>query len=162
MGFRSEPYDEHVKTLMLLAFLTLSISGCTSAAVGPETAPTGVASAPTPTTADVVSKTTLSGTISTPRHPESPLSTKNCLSDAGFDDVHEGAQITLRNPSDEIIALAELESGTMTSTGCSFKFDVKAVPPGHGFYTVDVGNSFRGTYTVAEEDLGVFLTLSLG
>ncbi len=86
-----------------------------------------------------------------------------CAADAGFEDFHEGAQITLLNPDGAIVALGELEVGTSAgdSGTCVFRFAISEVPRGNDFYSVDVGNDFRGLYTVPEDELGVYLRLSI-
>lgn len=98
-----------------------------------------------------------------------------CIADDGYDDINEGAQVTVKNEAGEVLGVGALSSGVQTGsegfsyqdflreyTGaiCSFSFSFE-VPGGASFYSLSVGNDNRGeiTYTAEELAEGVFLTL---
>lgn len=63
---------------------------------------------------------------------------------AGFDDINQGAGVTIKDPSGKVVAVGELGGGKDIGDGlgCSFTFSVKDVPSGLGIYGVEV--SHRG------------------
>jgi hypothetical protein len=88
----------------------------------------------------------------------------DCTAEAGFDDVHKAAQVAVLDPEGTIVAIGELGKGKYGSGGsvCSFPFTISDVPLGKKFYSLDVGNEFRGIHTIPEDELGVYQTLSIG
>lgn len=121
-----------------------------------------------PSASSPPSSATLSGTVTVPRDgvdsggPNVILSTV-CTAAAGYEDVHDGAQVVVLDAEGTILAVGELEYGRPGSgLDCQFKFSVEEVPKGKGFYSIDVGNAFRGVVTIRESDLGVYQRLSIG
>lgn len=82
----------------------------------------------------------------------------------GYSDIHEGAQVLVKDASGEIVAVGELLDGSadplMASPNCRYAFTVAGVPTGLAYYQVSI--SHRGGLTYTEEELRVPLALSLG
>jgi hypothetical protein len=89
----------------------------------------------------------------------------DCRAARGYDDISEGAQVTIRDSKGEIVAIGTLSSGVQTGSEgytmrdwdsdlpiCAFQFSVEA-PSGLGYYSISVGNVNRGEVTFAEEEL---------
>lgn len=73
----------------------------------------------------------------------------------GYDDIREGAQVVVSDEAGATIALGRLGSGVFRrrddgSKGCDFPFAVEQVPPGHGFYGVEVSHRGRLQYTAEQ------------
>ncbi|WP_374974655.1 hypothetical protein ACEYYH_12170 [Microbacterium trichothecenolyticum] len=86
-----------------------------------------------------------------------------CESAPGYDDVRKGGQVAVLDPEGTIVAIGELGEGKPgTGNDCTFPFVVPDVPLGEKFYSIDVGNEFRGIHTIPEDKLGVYQTLSIG
>ena len=68
--------------------------------------------------------------------------------------MQEGAQVTVRDETDAVIATGRLSEGKVTESGilgdCRFEFIVRDVPEA-GFYTIEV--SHRGGLTYSAEEL---------
>lgn len=77
----------------------------------------------------------------------------------GYDDVHPGAEVLVKDPEGTIIAKGELADGPIASNACIFTFTVSGVPGGHKFYTVGVANRGQLTFTEDEADQPLELTL---
>ncbi len=77
-------------------------------------------------------------------------------------DIQGGASVTVTDETGKVVGLGELGSGTTTQVRieCSFDFAIYKVPPGHGFYGVEV--SHRGVVRFAETKLREPIGLSLG
>lgn len=82
--------------------------------------------------------------------------------DSGYDDIQEGADVTVYNASGDVIAKSELGASEEVFTGvCEFQISVPDVPKGETFYKVEV--SHRGTVELsAEEAENGELAASLG
>ncbi|MCI2956764.1 hypothetical protein MN032_03575 [Agromyces atrinae] len=105
----------------------------------------------------------VSGTITVAAASSGQYITGKCTAADGFEDVHTGAQITLLDSDGAVVALGELEKGrNNNSKECFFKFTIADVPLGYKFYSVDVGNAFRGVYTIAESELAKYHSLYIG
>ena len=87
-----------------------------------------------------------------------------CEAADGYGDVHKGGQVAVLDPEGTIVAIGELGEGKPTTVGndCTFPFSVPDVPVGEKFYSIDVGNEFRGIHTITEDQLGVYQTLTIG
>jgi hypothetical protein len=81
--------------------------------------------------------------------------------DSGYDDIAEGASVTVYGASGDVIATGELGDSKMVSYNCRFKIAVPDVPKGEKFYKVEV--SHRGTIQLsAKEAENGELAASLG
>lgn len=65
-----------------------------------------------------------------------------CVGYRGYDDLGEGAQVTVYNASGEAIALGKLADSVYSGSLCIFQFTVQDVPGGEDIYQVEV--SHRG------------------
>ncbi|MFD7026469.1 hypothetical protein ACFWAR_00295 [Streptomyces sp. NPDC059917] len=94
---------------------------------------------------------------------------KVCTGARGYDDVREGAQITVYDRSGTVLGAARLGSGldygrvtllgNSTQKACEFHIGPVSVPAGAGPYQVELGGGRRGKYTLVE---GAPLALTLG
>ncbi|MGI5134256.1 MULTISPECIES: hypothetical protein [unclassified Streptomyces] len=85
-----------------------------------------------------------------------------CKGSNGYDDIFEGAEVTVYDAAGSVIATGYLGSSTSEDGGkCSFDVSVADVPKGKNFYKVEV--SHRGTVqlTEAQAESGAFAA-SLG
>lgn len=86
-----------------------------------------------------------------------------CTGHGGYDDIHEGAAVVVKDEGGKILATSQLDAGKITGLGeCTFAFSVGSVPDA-SFYQFEV--SHRGEVTYAKKDLSdagwtVKLTLS--
>jgi hypothetical protein len=87
-----------------------------------------------------------------------------CINDPGYEDVTDGAQVTVSSPSGRILAVGRLGGGRLARARylkpCRFHFTVTGIPEGLPLYKVEV--SHRGALTYSEADLRKGLTLTLG
>ncbi len=75
--------------------------------------------------------------------------TRFCEGEGGYDDMREGAQVTVRDGSDELIASGRLAEGEVVTGGCEFSFAVQDVPTA-AFYTIEVSHRGGLAYSAAE------------
>ncbi|MEU9214041.1 hypothetical protein AB0D27_40665 [Streptomyces sp. NPDC048415] len=81
--------------------------------------------------------------------------------DSGYDDISEGASVTVYGASGDVIATGELGDSSYKDYMCSFDIAVPDVPKGEKFYKVEV--SHRGTVQLtAKEAENGKLAASLG
>jgi hypothetical protein len=69
----------------------------------------------------------------------------------GYDDIHEGTSVTVRDESGKTVAIGRLQRGDCSGGGCVYPFVVEDVPVGSKFYEVEV--SHRGGVTFSRQDL---------
>jgi hypothetical protein len=69
----------------------------------------------------------------------------DCVGIDGFSDIRGGAQVTVTDARGTVVAIGALGAGVMAGNGtfCTFRFTVKNVPSGKGFYGIEV--SHRGS-----------------
>lgn len=84
----------------------------------------------------------------------------NCVLAGGYDDIQQGAQVTVKDQSGTIVGLGALDVGHIQTGRCVFGFGVDDLPEGKDFYTVEV--SHRGELKYTREGLRESLTLTLG
>lgn len=89
----------------------------------------------------------------------------DCRGKDGFDDVHGGVQVVVRDQAGVILGVGVLEPGSRESptSGCEFPFVVDGVPTGLEFYTVEVGGRGETSFSLSEldeSDWSVSLTLN--
>lgn len=81
--------------------------------------------------------------------------------DSGYDDIAEGASVTVYGAGGDVVATGELGDSKYASYACIFDVAVPEVPKGEKFYKVEV--SHRGTIQLsAEEAENGELSASLG
>jgi len=86
-----------------------------------------------------------------------------CTGQGGYDDIHAGSAVVVKDEGGKILATSQLDPGKITRLGeCTFAFSVRSVPDAK-FYQFEV--SHRGQVTYAKKDLSdagwtVKLTLS--
>ncbi|WP_234338298.1 hypothetical protein [Streptomyces sp. NRRL F-5727] len=86
------------------------------------------------------------------------LLTRNVVSDGeggcegseGFDDIAEGAAVTVYDAAGTVIATGALGESTRAGTACSFEVIVPDVPAGEGFHKVEI--THRGTLQISEPE----------
>lgn len=85
-----------------------------------------------------------------------------CVGTGGYDDIHNGASVTVYGASGDVIATGQLGDSKKAGPGaCEFQVAVPDVPKGEKFYKVEV--SHRGTIQMsAEEAENGGLAASLG
>lgn len=72
-----------------------------------------------------------------------------CHMDIGYDDITEGASVTVKDGAGTIIALAELKAGTAESAyDCVFPFSVTVGDS--NFYSIEISHRGEVNYTKAE------------
>ncbi len=62
-----------------------------------------------------------------------------CRGKGGYEDMRDGAQVTVTDAAGATIALGKLGGGLSGGSSCDFPFEVANVPSGHAFYGVTVG-----------------------
>lgn len=83
-----------------------------------------------------------------------------CFGTGGYDDMHGGTQVVVKDATGTTVAVGELDAGTkQSSVECYFSFSVDAVPSGGAAYSLEV--SHRGSYSFTEAD-ATSISLSLG
>lgn len=70
--------------------------------------------------------------------------------DSGYDDISEGASVTVYGAGGDVIATGELGDSTYESSACVFDIAVPDVPKGEKFYKVEV--SHRGTVQLTAKE----------
>lgn len=70
--------------------------------------------------------------------------------DSGYDDISEGASVTVYGAKGEVIATGSLGDSEYASYSCVFDIAVPDVPKGEKFYKVEV--SHRGTIQLSAEE----------
>ncbi len=73
-----------------------------------------------------------------------------CLGTGGYDDIREGASVTVYGASGDVIATGALGDSTYSDYTCSYDIAVPDVPKGEKFYKVEV--SHRGTLQLSAEE----------
>lgn len=73
-------------------------------------------------------------------------------SDSGYDDILEGASVTVYGAAGDVVATGDLGDSTydQDAYSCSFDVSVPDVPKGEKFYKVEV--SHRGTVQLSADD----------
>jgi hypothetical protein len=95
---------------------------------------------------------------------EVPAVGVGCFGYRGYDNIKQGAQITIADGAGATVALGTLSEGKLVNAGistreCMFAFSVPKVPAGKGFYTVSIEGHSKN---YSEADIAYPLTLSVG
>ncbi|MEV4315188.1 hypothetical protein [Actinocrispum sp. NPDC049592] len=84
-----------------------------------------------------------------------------CAGYRGYNDIAEGAGVTVYNAAGAVVATGELGDSTYNGSVCTFKLVIVNVPDGEKFYQVEV--THRGKISVPEADAKAGLVaLTLG
>ncbi|MEU6543909.1 hypothetical protein [Streptomyces sp. NPDC046859] len=70
--------------------------------------------------------------------------------DSGYDDISEGASVTVYGAAGDVIATGHLGDSELAGNACLFEIAVADVPKGEKFYKVEV--SHRGTVQVSAKE----------
>ncbi|OZF40834.1 hypothetical protein CH296_00290 [Rhodococcus sp. 14-2496-1d] len=81
-----------------------------------------------------------------------------CEGKGGYDDLAEGASVTVSDASGTTVATGNINDSTYIDGACllSFAFDV---PAGSDFYKVEVSHRGEVTYPADQARSGVFMTI---
>lgn len=83
-----------------------------------------------------------------------------CSGSGGYDDIREGAQVIIRDEAGTTVGVGELVNPrTAGESACTFSFTIHDVPSGADFYEVEVTSWGGISYTQAELEEGVALSL---
>lgn len=104
---------------------------------------------------------TLRGALSlTDPVPLDPDHTTGCAGSGGYDDIVEGASVTVYDASGAVVGTGALGAGKYASEDstapCVFRFAVAGVPAGAKFYQVEVSHRGKVNVTSAEAKAGAF------
>lgn len=84
----------------------------------------------------------------------------NCMGTGGYDDIKEGAQVTVLDDGGKTVGVGEIgDSEVWTQGQCRLKFSVEDVPSGGGIYSIKI--SQRDAFSFKEDEAGD-LSLNLG
>ncbi len=87
--------------------------------------------------------------------------TRDCTGSEGYDDIQRGAQVTVRDAKNKLIASGQLGPGSPDKFGfCAFAFKFKI--PEATFYTIEVAHRGGLTYSakkLAKQKYAVIFTL---
>jgi hypothetical protein len=70
--------------------------------------------------------------------------------DSGYDDIQEGASVTVYGAKGDVVATGELGDSSFVDYTCTFEVAVPDVPKGEKFYKVEV--SHRGTVQLSAKE----------
>lgn len=97
------------------------------------------------------SKHKLSGTVTLYDTKLDFQNGESCYGSGGYDDLSQGASVSVRNGSDKIVATTTLSDGTMISgSECEFSYALESVPKSD-IYQVEV--SKRGNVPYSYNDI---------
>lgn len=91
----------------------------------------------------------LKGEISLMKGATGAADRGECEGYRGYDDIAEGAQVTVYNASGKAVALGTLKNSDYSGGVCSFSFAVPEVPAGEAIYQVEV--THRGKVSFSDE-----------
>jgi hypothetical protein len=87
--------------------------------------------------------------------------TSSCIGSSGYDDIRDGAAVTVYDDAQKVVGLGSLGAGDYDDGSCEYPIAVDAVPLGSDFYAVEI--THRGTVTVtADEAKAGMFDASLG
>jgi hypothetical protein len=84
-----------------------------------------------------------------------------CVTGSGYADITADGSVVIGDSSGKTIAVGQLKSGIVGRglTGCEFDFSITGVPDGQSFYAVSVTHRGSSTFSAAQAQAGVALTL---
>ena len=86
---------------------------------------------------------------------------EDCTGYSGYDDITEGAGVTVYDSAGKVVATGALGTGKPVSGACSFPVTVSGVPEGSKFYQVEISHRGKVTVSASNAKAGVFAA-SLG
>lgn len=90
-----------------------------------------------------------------------PDDRNSCSGGGGYDDIANGAAVTIYGASGAVVGVGQLRDGVYRDYSCVFRVDVPEVQSGEDFYQIEV--SHRGKISVSEDDAANGrIALSLG
>lgn len=94
-------------------------------------------------------------------HVPVPPANKDCEGTGGYNDIAEGASVTVYDSAGKVVAEGELGAGKYAdaadfSGDCVFPFMVPGVPKGTKFYQVEITHRGKITASVTEAEAGTF------
>lgn len=96
------------------------------------------------------SKATITGTLTLNDASGGFKKNQLCQGSGGYDDIQKGTQVTVRNGSNNIIAVSELGQGTSSDgSSCTFNYSIEAVPR-TSVYQIEISHRGGLTYSRAE------------
>jgi len=102
------------------------------------------------------SKFTLQGTLTLTDKNAQFEKGKPCSGDGGYNDIREMADVKIRNGSDDIIAVSQLQEGeAIDSSTCKFSYVVNNVPR-TSIYQIEVSDRGNLTYSYDKLKSGDF------
>lgn len=105
---------------------------------------------------------TLKGTMTlTGDNVPSGETSEACTGYSGYDDIAEGASVTVYDSKGNVVATGALGAGVPSDAACLFPVRVPDVPAGSKFYQVEVSHRGKVTVSQAEAKAGKFAA-SLG
>lgn len=128
---------------------TLAVVGLTVGAVA------GVRALSTPKTFDITGMITLTGKTTSSGLP----SGFSCAGSGGYSDLSPTAAVKVSDESGTLLAKGQMIGSSGSSGSCTFDFLVTDVPRGIKFYEVEISHRGGLTYTEAEAEEGLSLTL---
>jgi hypothetical protein len=136
-----------MRRLIVLAVAAVMAAGCGQGSKG-STATTAQATTTTlPTISGTAELHSADGVLE--------LDDGTCTGTSGYDDLTEGASVTLRDEHGTTIGTSALGPGTLSGAGlskvCTFPFTITDVPTSAKFYAVEV--SHRGAVTYSHDQL---------
>lgn len=103
------------------------------------------------------------GVLATP--PDERVEGGKCTAAQGYDDIAEGADVTVTDAKGATVGTEPLRAGSLhfidnSNVWCNFLFVISDIPPGRKFYTLAIGQ--RDPKQLTEADLGGSLSLQIG
>lgn len=114
----------------------------------------GVTKAKSPKTFEMTGNIEITGTLAT-----SSALGFTCEGGGGYRDISAGRDILVYDQDDNLIGKGSFTGSSKYGKTCSMDFTVPDVPRGVRFYQLSIGNRNKMTYTEAEAEEGVALTL---
>lgn len=105
--------------------------------------------------------------------PNGAVDATECELSNGYEDIHQGAQVVVKNDSGKTVGVGDLGEPTLeeqdeiekyssfTFTDCVFPFTVTIRPDGSDFYAIRVGGVTRGSLEYSKEELSQPVDLTL-
>lgn len=115
----------------------------------------GVRAMRTPATFDIAGTFTLKGKTTTSGLPAD----FSCAGTGGYSDLSPTAAVKVSDQSGTLLAKGHMTGSYGTSGYCVFDFTVAGVPRGSKFYEVEIARRGGLTYTEAEAEEGLSLTI---
>lgn len=77
---------------------------------------------------------------------------EDCENPPGFDDIHQGSQVIVKDEAGTTMSTSELGSGRIDGLGCTFDFTLEGVGDAK-FYSVELGRDARGELSYSYDEM---------